>query len=178
MISRMSVSNMGRTASPEALMIPANIGHREAWQLLASKLPGSQYLASNSTYHPFSAFEFDIIVKSSSIGRIGVLVDAMGGSVSTISEWPETRSLSETERNALSTPVLDLDAARVQARRASASRVMRKLKIGKLFTLFETRTIEILWKPNWMVELVWRDQDVRVLVDGLDGSYYVASMET
>lgn len=165
------------TAERGPLAIRTNINRAEAWQVIESKLPGSKRMSVAPSHHPFFAFEYDIIVKHSSVGRVGILVDAVGGAVSTVSEWPTTRWLSDFECSSMRHVVLDTEAARIRARRAAASRVMRKLKIWKLFTLSETRVISTLWKPNWIVHAAWRAQYVHVLVDGLDGSYYVVSVE-
>ncbi|MHA6800095.1 hypothetical protein [Bounagaea algeriensis] len=166
-----------------ARALPVRVPAQEAVDLCARRAPRAQVADAELHYHPFVAVAFDVIRTrrglfrrrasgTSPSRRVHALVDAVGGRTYLTEPWPEL------ERHD-GFPGPSGDITTVEAVRRATAAVSTQLLRGRRLldpgVLQQAGVIDRVWKPNWVVPLVHRGRQLRVLVDGMNGSYYVSS---
>ncbi|GAB2748814.1 hypothetical protein GCM10027174_24020 [Salinifilum aidingensis] len=161
--------------------LPARIAAAEAVDLCARRAPRAQVGTAELHHHPFVAVAFDVVRRSSprrrrrtapaQRTRVHTLVDAVGGRAHLTDPWPELESHA-TIRGPEGV-ITTAEAVR-RATEAVSAQLLRTRRLLDPGSLREARIVERVWKPNWVLTVVHRGRAVQVLVDGLNGSHYVA----
>ena len=163
--------------------LPVRVPAQEAVDLCVRRAPRAQVADAELHYHPFVAVAFDVtrsrrsLLRRRATGtapprRVHALVDAVGGRTYLTEPWPELE-----RHDVIHGPGGDI-ATGEAVRRATAAvstQILRSRRLLDPGGLQRVRVIDRVWKPNWVVPLVHRGRQLRVLVDGMNGSYYVSS---
>src|SRR5690606_18866848 len=65
------------------------------------------------------------------------------------------------------------EEARNRATRIICAARLRRFRLAQHCDLEELESYELIWKPNWLLTGTIGTQKFKILVDGLNGGYYV-----
>lgn len=109
--------------------------------------------------------------------RLNTLVDRYTGKAFVTDPWPALTLADEgVRRDEVSDPgwnSTSFETARRRAARLVATIAVRHLRLAGNPHVKETESHELVWKPNWLLSGELHNRPVRILVDGLNGGYYV-----
>lgn len=163
-----------------AVHFAARLSEEQAWEGVSKKAPGIRQLGAELSHHPFSGFVHGYRTASRWAGesRIHTLVDRLTGKTFITDPWPPLLA-AEGEPAAVGHVAdpgwntIGFEAARQRSGRLVSTAIMRKNKLGRDAGIREVASHELIWKPNWLLEAALGDRKLRILVDGMNGGYYV-----
>lgn len=153
----------------------------QAWTVVRAKAPGLMRGTEELRYHPFSGFVHSFVVPKfrnpRRQERLNTLVDRYTGKAFVTDPWPALTLVDEhVRRDEVSDPgwnSTSFETARRRAARLVATIAVRHLRLAGNPQVKETESYELVWKPNWLLSGELHNRPVRILVDGLNGGYYV-----
>jgi hypothetical protein len=153
----------------------------QAWTVVRAKAPGLVRGAEELQYHPFSAFVHTFAVPKfrnpRRQERMNTLVDRYTGKAFITDPWPELEPvLTDAVRNEVSDPgwnSTSFEAARRKAARLVGTVAVRHLRLAQNPRVKELESHELVWKPNWLLSGQLQNRSIKILVDALNGGYYV-----
>lgn len=159
----------------------ATVSADQAWATIHAKAPRLQRVAESLSYHPFAGFEhtFSVPRFRNPLRRekVNTLVDRYTGKAFITGPWSKLQPIRNDDEGArVRDPgwnSTSFEAARMRASRLVGTVAMRHLRLAQNPRLEETESHELLWKPNWLLTGQLHDRTIRVLVDALNGDYYV-----
>lgn len=165
----------------EQFQFTATVSADQAWAAVQAKAPRLARVGESLSYHPFAGFEHVFSVprfrNPLRRERVNTLVDRYTGKAFITGPWSMLEPIRiGDERARVSDPgwnSTSFETARVQASRLVGTVAMRHLRLAQNPRLEETVSHELLWKPNWLLTGQLHDRTIRVLVDALNGGYYV-----
>lgn len=163
------------------LEFPSAVTADQAWAVVQAKAPGLVRGAEQLRYHPFSGFVHTFVVPRfrNPLGqeRMNTLVDYYTGKAFITDPWPALTTVDAGVcRSEVSDPgwnSTSFDTARRRAARLVGTVAIRHLRLAQNPRLEETESHELVWKPNWLLTGQLQNRPVRILVDALNGGYYV-----
>lgn len=153
----------------------------QAWNVVRAKAPGLVRGAEELQYHPFSGFVHTFAVPKFRNPlrqeRMNTLVDRYTGKAFITDPWPELEPVAvDAVRHEVSDPgwnSTSFEAARDKAARLVGTVAVRHLRLAQNPRVKEIASHELVWKPNWLLSGQLQKQPLRILVDALNGGYYV-----
>ncbi|MEQ8206625.1 MAG: hypothetical protein RIA65_10650 [Woeseia sp.] len=156
------------------------LSESDAWGVIEDRLPQVAKIAAELRHHPFSGFVHRIYcdMKDRSLGdEVHTLVDRYTGQAYLTAAWPRLDELPESsEIGKVADPgwnSVSFEQARQLAMQLLRTATMRRLRLLRRQAPEEKQGFELIWKPNWVLTGRHSDQELKILVDGLSGSYYV-----
>ena len=162
------------------LALPPQYTASDAWQVVRSRAAELKPVSERLRWHPFSGFEYRLahpLTPGGAPQRVFAIVDRLTGQATLTDPWPELGELSpEQERDCVADPGWNTTSFAESGRRAHrlvATAAMRRHRLAVPSTITEMRTVESLWKPNWLLEARLQGRRLQILVDAITGGYYV-----
>lgn len=163
------------------LQFTATVSADQAWAVIQAKTPRLLRVGESLSYHPFAGFEHAFSVprfrNALRRERVNTLVDRYTGKAFITGPWSMLQPIQiGDEWGRVSDPgwnSTSFETARTRASRLVGTVAMRHLRLAQNPRLEETESHELLWKPNWLLTGQLQDQKIRILVDALNGGYYV-----
>ncbi|UTX53534.1 hypothetical protein [Leucobacter aridicollis] len=160
--------------------LPAQLTSAHAWSVVLDRAPGIAMVSERLRWHPFSGFEYKIthpLNMGGSPQRAFAIVDRLTGQATLTDPWPDLVELDERQRTNLVTDpgwnTTSFAEAGSRAHRLVATAAIRKHRLSTPSTVTGVRTINTLWKPNWLLEARLAGRRLQILVDAVTGGYYV-----
>ena len=156
------------------------VSEEEAWSIVQAKAPKLRRSKIELRQHPFSGFIYRFRHPGSKRlleERLHTLVDRFTGSAFITEAWAAPvvlKSLSQESR--VSDPhwrSITFEEARQRATEMIRAASLRRYRLMLRRPLEELESYELIWKPNWLLTGTLMDRQLRILVDGLNGSFYV-----
>lgn len=163
------------------LQFTATLSSDQAWEIAQKKAPLLERVEQTLLYHPFAGFEYAFSVprlrSKLRRERVNTLVDRYTGKAFITGPWSELQPIAMNEEaRRVKDPGWNsttFETARSKASRLVGTVAMRHLRLAQDPRVEETRSYELLWKPNWLLTGRLQDRTIQILVDGLNGDYYV-----
>lgn len=158
------------------LELPPLLSEEQAWAALKAKAAGIEPESATLTYHPFAGFVHGMrLPRSKSESQVHTLVDRLTGKTFITDPWPALRPVSQKHAQVQDPHwnSVDFEEARMRSRKLVSTASLRKMKLGHNSRIREIEGHEKIWKPNWLLTGHLGKQKLQVLVDGMNGGYYV-----
>ena len=159
---------------------PPVLTAEQAWQVVTKKTPGLQPAGQRLRWHPFSGFVFAVrhpLNAGGSPKRAFTLVDRLSGQATLTDPWPQLGELSAAQAGeCVPDPgwnSIDADEAALRAHRLVSTAALRRNRLATSAEITVLRAVESLWKPNWLLTGALDGRSLTILVDGINGGYYV-----
>lgn len=158
-----------------SLRLETFVDETEAWATLRQRAPKLRKLRAELKYHPFAGIVFDMPTLLGAVQRVHTLVDYYTGKAFLTGEWkghaetvPEHQRVTDPQWATVS-----LDQARHRASQTVATANLRRTRLAGRGGLRERHVVPTVWKPNWMFHTELEGRNLEIMVDGLNGSYFV-----
>ena len=155
---------------------PALLTREQASASVRAKAATFEVDSATLSYPPFAGFVHAMALpRTMEESRIHTLVDRLTGKTFITDPWPELRQAGAGSGR-VEDPLwnsISFEDARLRSRRLVATASLRKMKLGHNSRIREIQSHEKIWKPNWLLAGRLGDQELKVLVDGMNGGYYV-----
>ncbi|HLT91812.1 MAG TPA: hypothetical protein VKZ85_12805 [Woeseiaceae bacterium] len=162
------------------LAFKASVTEEQAWQAIQARAPRISRIRAELRHHPFSGFVhrfYHPVHGASAPARVHTLVDRLTGKAFISEPWSELVEVDEASQgSSVSDPgwnTITFEQARERSLQVIRVAALRRYRLARRHALEELESHELLWKPNWLLTGMLGQQRLRVLVDGLTGSYYV-----
>lgn len=107
---------------------------------------------------------------------VHTLVDRYSGKAYISDAWTELSRACPEQASKVSDPqwnTVSFDEARERSAKLVRTANLRRYRLSGQPRLEEVDSVDLIWKPNWLVTCAVDDRTVKVLVDGLTSQYYV-----
>lgn len=158
------------------LEFPALVSEEQAWASVKAKAAGFEPENAALIYHPFAGFVHGMrLPRSKEESQVHTLVDRLTGKTFITDPWPKMRQASQKHAQVQDPRwnSVNFEDARLRSRRLVSTASLRKMKLGHNSKIREIVSYERIWKPNWLLSGRLGSQKIQVLVDGMNGGYYV-----
>ncbi|WP_279402288.1 hypothetical protein [Arthrobacter sp. JCM 19049] len=151
------------------------VDEQDAWRVLKSKAPQLHAGSARLLHHPFAGFQFQVPQPARRQRAAHVLVDYYSGKAFLSDPWrlEDAAGLDLAKVKDPKWNTIDFETARHKAAALVRTASMRKAKLAWRGGVKEQSCVRTVWKPNWMLQARIADQDYRIMVDGLNGGYFV-----
>lgn len=155
---------------------PALLTREQASAAVRAKAAAFEVESASLSFHPFAGFIHSMTLpRTRAESTIHTLVDRLTGKTFITDPWPELRHTASGQGR-VDDPrwnSISFENARMRSRHLVATASLRKMKLGHNSRIREIHSYEMIWKPNWLLVGKLGDQELKVLVDGMNGGYYV-----
>lgn len=159
------------------LVLRTLVDERDAQQILAAKAPGLEVATARLRHHPFAGFVFEIPQLAGRAGTSHALVDYYSGKAFVTGPWQEREPDACPPLDPVADPqwnTIDFDTARRRATALLSTAALRRSRLAWRGGIRETRCVAKVWKPNWVIEATHEARSYCIMVDGVNGGYFIA----
>ncbi|ANO50568.1 hypothetical protein [Woeseia oceani] len=156
------------------------LDENDAWHAIEERLPDISRVAAELRHHPFSGFIHRVYCDMRDRSRaedVHTLVDRYTGKAYLTPVWPKLEVLPESSAvGSAADPgwnSVSFEHAQQLALQLLRTATLRRLRLLRRKAPEKKQGYELIWKPNWVLTGMHGRQELRILVDGLSGSYYV-----
>lgn len=170
------------TSAPVAtgLRLPPLVSADRARDIVRRRAPALRQGDISLRFHPFAGFVHH--VRNPMFGathgtRAYTLVDRSTGKVFVTDPWPPLERAAEEDAGLVAPEhpglALSMEQARALAARTVSVAALQKFRLARTSVITVADEHELVWKPNLLLTCHGRSGEIRILVDGLNGNYYV-----
>lgn len=168
------------TTTDTQYVLRPRLTEEDAWEVIEEREPHVCRIGVSLTHHPFSGFVH--LVRHPGLPKdadssIHTLVDRLTGRAYITEAWPLIEHASDAcDFERVTDPgwnTITYEQARENATRLLRTAALRRYRLARFHTVEEQDGFELIWKPNWVLSAVLDNREFKVLVDGLNGGYYV-----
>lgn len=157
------------------LVLETLVSEQDAGRALRAKAADITIHSARLRHHPFAGFRFHVPQPGGGGKQAHVLVDYYSGKAFLSDPW-RTIAAADAKLDAVADPqwnTIDFQTARERAESLVRTAAMRRARLAWRGGTREVHSVETVWKPNWLVSSSIAGRDYRIMVDGLNGGYFV-----
>lgn len=158
------------------LVLKTLVDDQDSQRILAAKAPGLRVESAKLRHHPFAGFIFEVPQLAGRSGQAHVLVDYYSGKAFVCDPWQAEDAETDHVLDRVADPqwnTIDFDTARRRAKALLSTAALRRARLAWRGGVREKSSVAKVWKPNWMIEASLEKKSYRVMVDGLNGGYFI-----
>lgn len=158
-------------------VLAVQIGADEATSIVLRRAPDAEASPAELFHHPFAAISYQVdhgVFGRRLPLRVHTMVDLCSGSPAICGPWPAPTTEIDDDEVVGPSPVVDLRTAEREASHGVLRALLKRRFSLRQPNLRQLECLSPLYKPNWLVDLRLDTGNsvLRVLVDGLNGSYH------
>lgn len=161
--------------------LPVQVSSVAAHRIVLARAKRAKPLGARLCWHPFAGFVFALSQSRPKVSmRQHALVDLCTGAGMLTDPWPKLTTIARADEAGVSVRARDpgwqsIDSVRALgvARELTLTSSLKRLKLVGTPSLRVVERHDVLWKPNWLCSYEISGRTVEVLVDGVNGRFFV-----